>query len=119
VHQGGYPPRKYAPVVYCLVQFSGGNLFTRLIRKRAVSLPPAALLSARIFMGVFYGLIGVLLATPMAVLVIVLIQMLYVQDAPECPLRIPGQHGGAEQPNGTQRRAPRPPAGANRFVDYQ
>jgi predicted PurR-regulated permease PerM len=56
-------------------------------------MPPAVLLSSQFFMAVFYGLFGVLLATPFAVCIIVLIQMLYVQDVLKDQVRVLGEHG--------------------------
>ena len=96
----------YVLLVYSLVQFAEGNFLTPMIQKYAVSLPPAVLLSAQFAMGLFYGLFGVLLATPTAVVVIVLIQMLYVQDVLKYPVRILGEHGSAGEPTGAQGRAP-------------
>jgi predicted PurR-regulated permease PerM len=93
----------YALLVYALVQFTEGNFLTPLIQKYAVSLPPAVLLSAQFAMGLFYGLFGVLLATPMAVVVIVLVQMLYVQGLLKYPVRVLGEHGTAATPAEAQR----------------
>lgn len=70
----------YVLGIYSAVQFAEGNFITPLIQERAVSLPPAALLAAQLLMGVLFGLFGIVLATPLAVAVIVLIQMLYVED---------------------------------------
>jgi predicted PurR-regulated permease PerM len=88
----------YALLVYVLVQFTEGNFLTPLIQRYAVSLPPAVLLSAQFAMGLFYGLFGVLLATPMAVVIIVLIQMLYVQGVLGYPVRVLGEHGTPKPP---------------------
>jgi predicted PurR-regulated permease PerM len=75
-------PRKVIHVafVYGAVQALESYLITPLIQHRAVSIPPALLLIAQILMGVLAGPVGVLLATPLAVVVIVIVQMLYVQD---------------------------------------
>ncbi|HKK13071.1 MAG TPA: AI-2E family transporter [Gammaproteobacteria bacterium] len=70
----------YVMGVYAGVQFVEGNLITPLIQERAVSLPPAVLLAAQLLMGVLFGLFGIVLATPLAVTAIVLVQMLYVED---------------------------------------
>ncbi len=67
-------------LLYVIVQFLEGNLITPLIQVRAVSLPPAVLLSAQVLMGVLFGLLGVLLATPLVVALIVVVQMLYIRD---------------------------------------
>ncbi len=81
----------YVLVVYSLVQFLEGNFLTPLIQRYAVSLAPAILLSAQFAFGLFYGLFGVLLATPLAVVTMVLIQMLYVEDVIQDPVRVLGQ----------------------------
>lgn len=70
----------YVLIVYGIVQFLESNLITPLMQHRAVSLPPVALLVAQFLLGVTVGLFGVLVATPLAVVVIVLIQLLYVRD---------------------------------------
>jgi predicted PurR-regulated permease PerM len=82
----------YVVVIYMIVQFLEGNLITPVIQKRAVSLPPAVLLTAQLFMGVLFGFIGVVLATPLAVVLIVLVQMLYVQDLLGRRVPLLGQH---------------------------
>lgn len=80
-------------IVYSVVQFIEGHFLTPLIQKRAVSMPPAVLLSSQFFMAIFYGLFGVLLATPLAVCIIVLVQMLYVQDVLKDEVKVLGEHG--------------------------
>lgn len=75
----------YVVLVYSAVQFLEGNFITPIIQERAVSLPPAVLLIAQLGM-------GVLLATPLAVVAIVLIQMLYVRDTLGDAIRVLGQH---------------------------
>lgn len=82
----------YVLIIYSLVLFTEGNFLTPLIQKRAVSLPPAILLSMQFAMGIFYGVIGLLLATPLAVALIVLIQMLYVQDLLKDTVEVLGEH---------------------------
>jgi predicted PurR-regulated permease PerM len=70
----------YVLGIYTVVQFAEGNFITPMIQERAVSLPPAALLTAQLLMGVLFGVFGIVLATPLAVAIIVLVQMLYVED---------------------------------------
>lgn len=70
----------YAALVYWIAQTIEGNLVTPLIQKRTVALAPAVLIMAQLLMGVLFGFYGVVLATPMVVAIIVLVQMLYVQD---------------------------------------
>lgn len=73
----------YALLVYFGVQFMESYLITPLIQKKVVSLPPAILISAQLVMGVLAGAIGVLFAAPLVVVVIVLVQLLYVEDVLE------------------------------------
>jgi predicted PurR-regulated permease PerM len=70
----------YVLVVYGVVQFLESNLITPLIQERVVSIPPAVLISTQVLMGVLAGALGILLATPLAVAFIVLVQMLYLED---------------------------------------
>jgi predicted PurR-regulated permease PerM len=67
-------------LVFGIVQTLESYLITPLVQRRAVSLPPVILITAQVAMGVLAGATGVLLATPLAVSVIVLLQMLYVED---------------------------------------
>ncbi len=82
----------YVALVYLGVHLFEGYLITPLIQKRAVSLPPALLLTMQIIMGVLAGAIGILLATPLAVAVIVLIQMIYIQDILGEKCKVLGTH---------------------------
>jgi predicted PurR-regulated permease PerM len=70
----------YVLVLYATIQFIEGNFVTPIAQQRAVSLPPAALLTAQIFLGILSGFIGLFLATPITVVLMVLVQMIYVQD---------------------------------------
>lgn len=84
----------YVIAIYAGVQLLEGNLITPLIQRQTVALPPALLLTAQLLMGVLFGLLGILLATPLAVTAIVLIQMLYVQDLLGSRVGVLGQHPG-------------------------
>jgi predicted PurR-regulated permease PerM len=71
----------YVLGIYAAVQFLESYLVTPLIQERAVSIPPALLVSVQVVAGVLAGALGVLLATPMGVALVVAVQMLYVEDA--------------------------------------
>lgn len=70
----------YVLIVYLGVQILESNLITPLIQEQTVSLAPAVLISAQLLMGVLVGVVGVFIATPLAVVCIVLVQMLYIED---------------------------------------
>jgi predicted PurR-regulated permease PerM len=76
--------------IYIAVQVIEENLIAPLIERRAVSLPPAAILSGQLVVGVLFGFAGVIVSTPLVVAFIVLVQMLYVQDVLEEPAEVLG-----------------------------
>ncbi len=80
----------YVVLVFTLVQVLENYIITPLIDQKAVSLPPALLISAQILMGVMLGAAGVFLATPLVVVIVVLVQMLYVQDVLGDTIRVLG-----------------------------
>lgn len=67
--------------LYVGIQTLESYFITPQIQKRAVSIPPALLISAQILMGVLLGIFGIILATPMMVCIIVAVQMVYIEDA--------------------------------------
>lgn len=89
----GVAPALWVIVLYAGVQFLEGNFVTPLVQERTVALPPAMLLTAQLIGGILFGLIGVLLATPLAVAVIVLVQTLYVEDVLGRRVCLLGEHG--------------------------
>lgn len=81
----------YVVIVFGLVQTLESYVATPLVQQRAVSMPPVILITAQIAMGVIAGAIGVLLAAPLAIVVIVLLQMLYVEDVLGDSIQVLGQ----------------------------
>lgn len=70
----------YVAALYAGVQFVESYLITPLIQQRVTSVPPAFLIFWQVAMGLVFGLFGLFLATPIAVMVIILVQMLYIHD---------------------------------------
>jgi predicted PurR-regulated permease PerM len=69
----------WAGVVYLAAAQFEANVFTPLILRQMVELPMAVTLFAVLAMGVLLGPLGVLFATPLAVLAYVVVRMLYVE----------------------------------------
>jgi predicted PurR-regulated permease PerM len=82
----------YVIGVFASVQFLEGNFLTPMIQRSVVYLAPALLLSAQLLMAILFGFLGVLLATPLTVAVLVVVQVLYVRDFLDHPVRVLGQH---------------------------
>ncbi|MBD3367754.1 MAG: AI-2E family transporter [Candidatus Eisenbacteria bacterium] len=87
----------WAVLVYIIVQSIEGSVVTPLIERRAVSLGPAFIISSQIIMGVLYGSLGVLVATPLAAVVIITVQMLYIEDTLGDPVTVLGESHKVEE----------------------
>ncbi|MFO8099102.1 MAG: AI-2E family transporter [Salinibacter sp.] len=78
--------------VYGGVQVLESYLIAPLVQERAVHIPPAAVITAQFAGGVAAGAVGVLLATPLAIVGIVLVQTLYVEDVLGDAVALLGEH---------------------------
>lgn len=54
-------------------------LITPVIQRYQVSLPPILTISAQLLMGGMFGIIGIMMAAPLMVVTLVLVQLLYIQ----------------------------------------
>lgn len=81
----------YVLVLMMLIQFMETYLLTPLIQKRVVSLAPVLLISAQLLMGTAAGILGVIVATPLTVMLVVLVQMLYVEDGLDDQVEVLGE----------------------------
>jgi predicted PurR-regulated permease PerM len=75
----GVATAAWVAVLYIGVQTAEGML-EPLVQQRAVYLPPVLLLVSQLTLGVLVGFVGIVLATPLAAALMVLVQMLYVED---------------------------------------
>jgi predicted PurR-regulated permease PerM len=97
--------------LYWGVQLLENYLVTPIVQDRAASLPPALLILAQLAVAVLLGGLGLLVATPLAIAVIVLVQSLYVQDVLGDEVRVLGQpddERSADAPRRGERAAPVP-----------
>lgn len=63
-----------------VIQQIEGNLIMPIIQQHAVSIPPAIILFAIVVFGTLFGLLGVVLAVPLAVLTMVLVQKIWIRE---------------------------------------
>lgn len=66
--------------VLVVVQQVQGNLVMPLLQNRMVDLPPAITIFGIIAAGILFGLAGVLLATPLTIVILVLVRQLYLGE---------------------------------------
>ncbi len=78
-------PRKmaYVAILYLAVHIAEGYVITPIAQRRAVRLPPALTLIAQLFMWRVAGLLGVVVATPLAAVGLVIVQKLYLKRQPD------------------------------------
>jgi predicted PurR-regulated permease PerM len=77
-------------LLFVVIQQLEGNIIQPLIQRRAVDLPPVLMLFSILAFGVLFGVLGVILATPLAVLTYVLIKQLYLRDVLKEDVDVPG-----------------------------
>lgn len=77
--EGMYQPL-YVVALYMGVQSLEGYVLTPLLDKKFVSVPPALLLFAQVLLGLLVGLSGVLFASPLVAVMLVIVQELYIKD---------------------------------------
>lgn len=70
----------YTVLLFVVIQQVEGNILMPLIQKRATDLPPVLTILSVVGFGVLFGLLGVLFATPLLVVLVVVVRMLYVED---------------------------------------
>ena len=70
----------YVALLYLAVQMVDGYVLTPLVERRSVELPPVLTITAQLLLGSAFGLIGVMLATPLTAAAMILVKMLYVED---------------------------------------
>lgn len=77
--------------LYVIIQQTEGNVIMPLIQKRAVHLPPVLMLFSILAFGVLFGPLGVVLATPLAVLFYVAVKQIYVRETLGEETDVPGE----------------------------
>ena len=70
----------YVALLYLAVQTVDGYVLTPLVERRSVELPPVLTITSQLLLGSAFGLIGVMLATPLTAAAMILVKMLYVED---------------------------------------
>jgi predicted PurR-regulated permease PerM len=78
--------------LYVAVQWFETYLVTPMIQQRNVDLPAALTLVTQVLMALLVGAVGVTLATPLVIVVLVLVKMLYVEDVLGDRLAMPGEN---------------------------
>ena len=81
----------WVALLYLGVQMVEANVITPLIQRKAIALPPAFVLGSELLMGLLLGGAGLAFATPLVGVVLVLVNMLYIQDVLGEPGSLPSR----------------------------
>ncbi len=73
----------YVVLLYVGIQFVESNFITPFIQKKMVDLPLAMIMVAQVTLGLLTGSLGLILATPIVLIIIRTVRMLYVEDVLE------------------------------------
>lgn len=65
--------------LYLLVQALESNLITPFIQNKMISIPPALILIGQLMMGTLLGVMGIILATPIVAIIMVVVRELYIK----------------------------------------
>lgn len=77
--------------LYVVIQQAESVLITPLVQQYTVDLPPIVTIFALIAFGALFGALGLLLATPLAVVCLVLVTKLWVREVVEEEVTVPGE----------------------------
>jgi predicted PurR-regulated permease PerM len=69
----------YALIVFLAVQQIEGNVIMPLAQRWAVELPPALGLISLVAFGLLFGILGIFFGSPLAVVVMCIVQALYIK----------------------------------------
>jgi predicted PurR-regulated permease PerM len=81
----------YTLLLFFVVQQLEGNVLTPIIQRHAVTLPPVLILFGAVAAGLLFGVAGVVLASPLTVVAMVVVKMLYQEDVLGQATHVPGR----------------------------
>jgi predicted PurR-regulated permease PerM len=65
--------------IFVVIQFFEGNILQPVVQRRAIDLPPVVTLVALLVFGSAFGLLGMFVATPLAAVILVLVEEVYLK----------------------------------------
>jgi predicted PurR-regulated permease PerM len=71
----------WVALFYFVLQQIQSGLSVPLVERRAVNIPPAALLIWQIMLAIGFGLLGLFVATPLLAVIVVAVRILYVEPS--------------------------------------
>jgi len=88
--------------LYIALHVLEGYVLGPLIQRRAILLPPALTLVMQVLLGDMFGILGLFVAAPLTVTLVVLLKMLYVEDTlGDDSVNVPGEPGNDQRDGGS------------------
>ncbi len=81
----------YASITYLVLHNIEGYVLTPIIQDHVIAIPPALLIILQIMMYILFGPLGVLVATPLGVVIVVLVQTTYIENILEDRVKVLGE----------------------------
>lgn len=78
-------------VLYFGIQQLESYLIMPIVQRYGTTLPPALTLLAAVIFGLLFGLLGIVVATPLMLTFYVLVKLLYVEDVLGSSTYVPGR----------------------------
>ncbi len=69
----------YVGLLYTAVQVVESYAITPMIQQKVIALPPALVIFVQLFLGVAFGFMGLLLATPLTLIMVTCVKQLYIE----------------------------------------
>jgi predicted PurR-regulated permease PerM len=88
----------WALAIYVGVQQIEGNLVTPWVQKHIAGIPMALSLFAIVAFGILFGPLGIILATPLTMIVLVMVRSLYIRDLLGEEVELPGEEKKTDTP---------------------
>ena len=76
----GWDKAGYVTLLYLGIQIIESYFITPMVQRQIISMPPALILSAQLIMGIIQGVFGILLATPLMAVIMVVVKLVYIED---------------------------------------
>jgi predicted PurR-regulated permease PerM len=75
----GWDQAGYVSLLYLGIQTIESYFITPMVQRQIIAMPPALILSAQLIMGVIQGVFGILLATPLVAVIMVVVKLVYIE----------------------------------------
>lgn len=98
----GFDKAMMALGVYLTIQLLESNVILPVVQFKVVHIPPVVLLVVQVIFGVLFGFLGIFVAAPLIAVLMVLVEMLYMEDVLHDSIKVPGEEEAQDR---AQQRA--------------